>query len=258
MPDKWVFPGGRVEARDRIADRFQQLAALAPDEAVDRLGGAVDKPLAVGLHLAAVRETFEEARLLLAEPSDESRPVAIDDAKTIDEMDRWRHAIDDGDSDLEELADEFDLVFRADRLVYFAHWITPEFESRRYDTRFFVAETPPRQTARHDGDETTGGDWFRPDEAIERYRDGELQLAPPTLSVLEDFSRFAGVDELLEAIDSRPAPPAVHPHLLEDADEVTLVYPGDPEYPSDTGERTASMPGGRTRMVRRDGQWFSR
>lgn len=256
MPDKWVFPGGRVESRDRIADRSQRLADLNPEQAVKRLGGRIDEETAVGLHLAAIRETFEEARLLLAKRSDAADLVAIEEDETADEMERWRHRIDDGEAGLEELAGQRDLVFAADRLVYVAHWITPEFESRRYDTRFFVAKTPARQTARHDGTETTRGGWFTPQEAIRKYRAGELELAPPTLSTLEDFARFDGVDELIADIRSRPTPPAVHPHVLEEADEPTLVFPGDPQYPS--GESDAgSMPGDSTRMVRRDGQWYS-
>lgn len=250
MPDVWVFPGGRVERRDRDGELSASALGLSPRRAVREIGGDIDEKTARGLFIAAIRETFEEARLLLATDTD-GRAIGAD---STDDLDRLRSRLEDDEVTLREIAERIDGRFCADRLVYFAHWITPEFESRRYDTRFFATAAPPGQIACHDGGETTRGTWLSPDAALRRYRAGDFRLAPPTICVLEDFRRFDDVDELLGDLSNRSAPPVVRPQLLEEAtDAPTLVLPGDPEYDADT--ESAASTAGITRMALCDGFW---
>ncbi len=214
MADVWVFPGGKVDDADRRGDADT-----------------------TGLRVAAVRETFEEARILLARNT----------AQRLDDLAELRHRLNAGEVTFRQLLENHQLEPAVDDLVFFAHWITPEFESHRYDTRFFAVEAPPDQTARHDDGETTGGAWLTPRQAIEHYRNEEIELAPPTLRILERLDEFNGVDEALHRLRAEGTPTTIEPRLDEEASEPTLILHDDPD----------AAPGGVTRMVLRDGQWFS-
>jgi 8-oxo-dGTP pyrophosphatase MutT (NUDIX family) len=150
-----VFPGGRVDPGDRIeqpertCDGVAQAAARIPD---------LDPADAVAHYIAAIRELFEEAGVLLAHPVEAARVA------------EWRHDVAEGTLDLERLALREGLRFPLDDLVLFAHWVTPDIEIKRFDTRFFVARVPDGQTAAHDDRETTHGEWIDPSVALERGR----------------------------------------------------------------------------------------
>src|SRR4029453_13791881 len=77
-----------------------------------------------------------------------------------------------------ELEEEANVRITIDDLQPFAHWVTPEIEIRRYDTRFFLARMPAGQVAKHDEGETTALEWLTPREAIERFNRRELLLPP--------------------------------------------------------------------------------
>lgn len=110
-----------------------------------------------------------------------------------------------------------------------SHWITPEVESRRYDTWFFVARLPEGALAVHDGGEAVAGEWFRPSAAIERYSMGELALAPPTLRTLTELTAFENVEAVLAA--PRRTPP-IMPTFEFEGERVWVLLPGDPAHPS--------------------------
>ena len=253
MANAWVFPGGRVEERDRTHKFTEHLKGFDAVGSGGRLEDEVDAQTALGLYCAGLRETFEEAGLLIAcEHREDS--LSFESPSRAKRFDTLRNAVDAGELGLAELAEEEELEFDAEGLVYFAHWITPDFEPKRYDTRFFAALAPPSQQHSHDEAETTHSAWWTPEEAIERYRNEEILLAPPTLRILEELQRFSGPDEALRGLRSRPTPPAIMPHPVEvDGDRIVLALPGDPEYPGGVD----APEDGVTRMERRDGQWFS-
>jgi len=116
-----------------------------------------------------------------------------------------------------------------DLLRVWAHWVTPEIEPRRYDTWFFVARLPAGAVARADGGEATRGDWFRPEEAIERCNAGNLPLAPPTLRTLLELMPFASVEAILAAPRRTPI---IQPCFKQEGDTLFVLLPGDPEHPS--------------------------
>src|SRR5205814_9554319 len=93
-----------------------------------------------------------------------------------------------------------------DELAYFAHWVTPEIETRRFDTRFFIARSPEGQTPVHDEGETTHSEWFAPLAAIERCRSGIISLPPPTWTTLSMLSRFESIGELVVWVRWKPFP----------------------------------------------------
>ncbi|WP_456425355.1 NUDIX hydrolase [Rhodocaloribacter sp.] len=218
MPSVHVFPGGRVEEGD-----FALARSLPPEaRAAARLDGLDDDVTAAAFGVAAVRETAEECGLLLARDRAGRRPSAATARRVFE-------ALRDGASFAELLA-ETEAAPDLAALHPFAWWITPDFEPRQYDTRFFVAEAPPGQEATFDDVETTEGLWLAPAEAVARFRSGAIRLAPPTLASLELLAEAGSPRAALDAV-IRPIRP-VRPRIVEDAGGApVLVLPGDPLYP---------------------------
>jgi 8-oxo-dGTP pyrophosphatase MutT (NUDIX family) len=151
-----------------------------------------------------------------------------------------------------ELLEEASVTIEADNLVWFAHWITPEVETRRYDTRFFLAPMPAGQQARHDNDETTELAWLTPAEAIERCLRGDIMLPPPTWTTLKGMQRHRTTKELFAWARGVDAIPVVQPQLVKDPDRTMLTLPGDPTYPTIAGWEVPDD----TRFVLKDGRWL--
>ena len=260
MARVWVFPGGGLDDQDRRAASNQDRFDLSPRRAARQLG-IDDGPTALAIMCCAIRETFEEAGILLARADGDDAPMSFRDPQRRRDFRQIRTAVDEGQCSLLDVAHRRNLLLAARRLHYFAHWITPHFESRRYDTHFFVARHPAGQTASHDDGETTHGRWWSAKRAIAAYRDGDIELAPPTLRILEQLRGFSSIPKFFADIDQRPQPPTILPAVGEatgDSD-VTLLLPGDPDYPSADPEFAVATPvrDGVTRIVRRRDQWFS-
>lgn len=126
-----------------------------------------------------------------------------------------------------EVQEEVAVTISPHDLVPFAHWVTPEGEARRYDTRFFVARMPEDQTARHDEAEATELAWLAPEAAIDRCRRGEIMLPPPTWTTLRQLARFATVDDVLTWAATKPIV-CVQPALHRTSTGKMLTLPGDP------------------------------
>ena len=135
-------------------------------------------------------------------------------------------------------------------LVPFAHWVTPEVETRRYDTRFFLVEMPPDQEARHDESEATDLSWLSPADAIARCLDDEILLPPPTWTTLKRLARLPSIGEALAwAAATRIV--TIQPGLVRDEQKTMLTLPGDPTYPPIAGWEVPED----TRFLLRDGRW---
>ncbi|GAC1578088.1 MAG: NUDIX hydrolase [Candidatus Elarobacter sp.] len=174
LPDNYVFPGGRVDDADREAAAHARLRGSAGD---------VDPAYAI----TAARETFEEVGLLFA---DREVDIAA--------LDALRRAMLAGDATFEDVLARLNVALDASLLVYFSRWVTPKAElARRFDTRFFVARAPKDQVAEADAAEVTDGRWFRPLDALEARRRGEINLIFPTIKHLERIAPYRTVDELL-------------------------------------------------------------
>jgi hypothetical protein len=140
-----------------------------------------------------------------------SRPIAKGIFfKSRDDQERflnYRELLQQGKIGICELAQREKLLFALDELYYYAHWITPEARSERFDTRFFLAQYPFGQEASHDQKETTAGIWITPRKALEENLKGEVMLSPPTLKTLEDLSRFKSIEEVLYSLKEREIRP---------------------------------------------------
>lgn len=195
----YVFPGGGVDERDADSDiRWVGPPARAW---ADRL--ACSESLARALVYAAVRETFEESGVLLAGPTPDS--VVAD--TTGEAWERDRSALVDHALSFAELLHRRDLLLRSDLLAAWTHWITPEFEPRRYDTRFFVAVLPTGQVTRDVSTESDKVSWMRPLEALAAVEEGAMHMLPPTYVTLQDMARLNSPEQALDAAAAREIRP---------------------------------------------------
>lgn len=213
-----AFPGGSVDPADATA-AVGWAGPPAPWFAAE-LG--CDEPLARALVCAAVRETFEESGVLLAGTSPET---VLGDVST-DDWEAERVALEAREQSLSQLLTRRGLVLRADLLRPIAHWITPEVEPRRFDTRFFAAEVPAGQVCRDVGGEASARLWVRPADALAQG----LAMVPPTVAVLREL---AGHPDVASAVHAPRAIRPVLPRLVVgDDDAVAFLLPGDDGYPT--------------------------
>lgn len=194
VPGSYVFPGGRVDDADRAGHMGRLVNALDREELNRVIEGPDDDSRALGIWVAAIRETFEEVGLLLASPRGEPRLVSFDSPETRKRYQAYRDHLRGHRITLREILERENLTLALDRLHFFSHWITPVFFSIRYDTRFFVTALPPGQEACHDGDEVTNHLWITPRAALEGYLSGRLHMVVPTIATLEELCRYETVD----------------------------------------------------------------
>jgi 8-oxo-dGTP pyrophosphatase MutT (NUDIX family) len=208
---QYVIPGGRVDEADHGDDFEPVCDALDDATASGRLG--VDHG-GLAWYVAAIRECFEEAGVLLARRHDSEAPVDFADPGVAARFNAARHRVHDGEESLVELCVAEDLLLLPARLQFVAHWLTPVGEARRFDTRFFIAEAPPSQEPLHDDAETIASIWVRPADALARRKARELQMFPPTVASLRMLAEHATVADALSAAASIGVPPRLEPRLL--------------------------------------------
>lgn len=234
----WVFPGGRMEAADasqEALERVQPTHSRAHLGLRDATGAPLAPGIALGHALAACREAFEEAGVLLACDED-GRPcgagVAARLAPHREEVTRDARAF------VGMLVRER-LRLDLGMLCYWSHWITPSAEPKRFDTRFFVAALPEGQSASADLSELTEHAWLSPAAAAAALERGELRMVPPTLYTLEDLAeshaRHGSLARMLEAETGRETP-AVLPRMGAAPGAVNVVMPWDPGYAALPGD----------------------
>jgi 8-oxo-dGTP pyrophosphatase MutT (NUDIX family) len=231
-PGACVFPGGSVDERD--ADPQTGWAGPTPADWASQLGTSPERARA--LVCAAVRETFEEAGVLLAGPS----PVAlVDDSADLAED---RQGLLEGSTSFGELLGRRGLMLRTDLLTPWARWITPEASPRRFDTWFFAAALPTGQSAglvtpaeQHDPaergrrpgpGESDSGTWLRPAAALESARAGEITLLPPTAVTLGELAPHQDMTGILT--QRRVIIPRL-PKVMIEGERAWLALPDQPQ-----------------------------
>jgi 8-oxo-dGTP pyrophosphatase MutT (NUDIX family) len=208
-----VFPGGGVDAGDRPDPALW--AGPDPQWWAGRLGCA---PAEAGaLVQAAVRETFEECGVLLAGPA----PVDGDALTSV------RAELAARRTTLGAVLGRAGLVLRADLLLPWARWITPEAEPRRYDTAFFVARVPAGQEADAHTSEAVEARWWYPAEALEHEARGDVRLMPPTLHTLRELAALPDTAAALAAARDRVVRP-VRPVVRQEDGRTVVVVPDEP------------------------------
>lgn len=186
-----VFPGGKLEPGDRDPSLRERAPAAA---------GLSDAELAV--RAAAIRETFEEARVLLARRRGSRELIRGEEELAIEE--RHRAALEAHEIVIGDLLREEDLELACDLLVPFAHWITPEFMPKRFDTHFFLVAAPPDHVAVHDGRESVDSVWITPAAAAAEAEAGRRTIIFPTLQNVKKIGRAKTVADALAAARREP------------------------------------------------------
>jgi len=236
-----VFPGGKVDSADAAADVLQRL-----DAPLDALHGVLGEPdletsTAAGVFIAACRETFEEAGILLAEGAGAQH---VAEAKK-----RAGAGVAFGD-----IIAQLGLRLDWSNVVPWSRWITPLLPremkkprdprflldiTKRFDARFFLAAVPSDQVARHDDHEATESFWLRPRVVLERYWEARIKLAPVQIMSLVALARHADVADALAAARGR-RPPMIQPEPFIYEQQRAIAFPGSEWHPVD--ERVLAGP----------------
>ena len=219
----YVFPGGTIDTRDTDPTAAAHLDGPSGAEAAAHIDASPEQ--AIAFYLCAIRETFEEAGVLLARRDGAS--VRFDEAVIEKRFATYRNELGARGGSLAALAETEGIRYAGDLLHYYARWITPEFAPKRYDARFFVATMPEGQSPLHDDVETTASTWIRPVDALAQAAEGLFSIIFPTRKTLESLVRFASADEVVASTVDKHIP-AVLPKVVLADGQPRVVLPGDP------------------------------
>lgn len=220
----FVFPGGKIEVDDNPDDAVAWCTGLDPERAAARIGVPGDARTAIGYWVGAIRETFEEVGILLAYDA-AGHPARVDAPRFAE----YRAACQKENQAFWTMIRAEGLRLATDRLVFFAHWITPEESPYRYDTHFFAAPVPEGQTPSADDQEVVGMRWLSPRGAIDAFKRGEISLRNPTVQNLKFFDGTTSVKEALERVKGRDVP-TIRPRVIVEGDTRRVLMPGDPGW----------------------------
>jgi 8-oxo-dGTP pyrophosphatase MutT (NUDIX family) len=211
-----VFPGGKLETADgdpRLKARVDGGDALSDAER--------------GFRVAGVREAFEECGILLARKSGAQTLVSAAELAPIEQ--RWRRKLAEDEASILDMVEAEDLVLVTDRMVPYAHWITPIFAPRRFDTWFFIAEAPEDQVALHDGSESVDSVWINPDAAVEEADAGKRTLV---FATRQNLLMLGESDTVADALQTSRARTIVscQPKVIERDGQKYLTIPPEAGY----------------------------
>jgi len=229
MAKAFVYPGGQQDDADchpELADVAGNMTAKAAKQSLNEPD--ISDAKALGLFFTAVRETFEESGILLAELTS-GRQLDFADKETRQRFARYRAMILQQELTLRDLARKENLVFRLNDLKPYARWVTPVVEKKRFDTRFFLATMPPGQKPVHDSREMTETLWIEPERALLKQNTGDMLLMPPTLKTLEEMANQSSWSDLSSRVSSTSIQP-IMPQVTAEGDSIVIKLPHDPEY----------------------------
>jgi 8-oxo-dGTP pyrophosphatase MutT (NUDIX family) len=209
-----VFPGGKVDKED--SDPAWSELATEPPPAPDR-----------SFFIAAGRETFEEAGLMLARLRGTNEIIDADAAHRL--VDRYRAPLLKGEVAFVDIVRRENLMLAADLMVPFAHWITPPVVPKRFDTHFFLIAAPVAQLGAHDGGESVEGLWITPEQALREAQAGVRTLVFATRMNLTKLARYRTVAEAVEVTRSRPVVTVV-PKATHTPEGRKLQIPAEADY----------------------------
>ena len=224
--DMWVFPGGAVDA----ADRSPEIETLVEGWSDASASARIAQPSGgLGFWVAALRETFEEAGLLLA--GEPGVPDLVPLEPGSERFDHHRDGLNAGEREFASILRAEGLTMRAAEMHYVSQWITPLGPPRRYDTRFFLTERPASQVPLHDDDEAVHHEWVSAADAIEANESGEMVMMTPTVAMLKRLATFASVEEaMVSAAAAGPGDDEAIRIRFDDDGPHRIAFPADADY----------------------------
>jgi 8-oxo-dGTP pyrophosphatase MutT (NUDIX family) len=223
FPGSYVFPGGALNPDERDVEFWEKHIDLPAEELRKIFGSGMDVPGIIAYGVAAIRETFEEAGVLLVRKKNDGDESfgKIGERPSPSELDNgWFH---------QRVSDKGWLLSFSN-LFPWSHWITPEAMPKRFDTRFFVTLMPKDQECLPDDRETVHGLWVSPIQGLQGNKQGDIPLSPPTLVTLHQLLSFESLDSLVREIRSRSWGDPIQPIQINLDKGVVIVEPWDSHY----------------------------
>ena len=223
----YVFPGGKIDESDKDLNITNFCNGLNDEQASIKLG--VNEG-GLSYWVACVRECFEEVGRLLAKKNN-GQELDLNGADK-HKFDNYRRMLLENKISLFEICKKENLSLNLNNIEPFSHWITPEIEIKRFDTRFFIAYIPAKQTERHDGNELTDSVWISPKKALDRSLNGEMPMIMPTISNLQQCLEFDSGQKLLEHQSklTNDDIPSILPKFFKNEGKWVGLLPGDEDY----------------------------
>jgi 8-oxo-dGTP pyrophosphatase MutT (NUDIX family) len=218
----WVFPGGRVDATDSPL-KFQALSTHRTDAEASALMNIEDGGLSY--YIGAIRESFEEAGILLALDKVSHEPLSLAGKENSARFNIHRNSVNASERDFLEIIEEENLILDAGAMHYIARWVTPKGPPRRYDTRFFISRMPENQIPLHDDNELVHSEWISPQEILAKVESEDMILMSPTLRMIQSLAKFSNADDVIAAASANLPDERARVNKNKE-----LVLPGDPFY----------------------------
>ena len=218
----YVFPGGKLDPEDSENDLYPYCEGMNNEEASKQLG---IKDNGLSFWIACIRECFEEVGVLLTNPDDS---ILQDTFK----LTKLRKELNNKEITFKEICVSESLRLRTKNIVPCAHWITPDIETKRFDTRFFLAKVNAKQLASHDGFELTESFWIKPADALAKLKNGEMNMILPTIKNIEKLAEFSSSTEAFnyfEGLGDNAIPPILPKFIKKDGEWVGFL-PGEEGY----------------------------
>ena len=223
----YVFPGGKIDESDKDLNITNFCNGLNDEQASIKLG--VNEG-GLSYWVACVRECFEEVGILLAIKNN-GEELDLNGADK-HKFDNYRRMLLENKISLLEICKKENLSLNLNNIEPFSHWITPEIEIKRFDTRFFIAYIPAKQTEKHDGNELTDSVWISPKKALNKSLIGEMPMIMPTISNLQQCLEFDSGQKLLEHQSklTNDDIPSILPKFFKNEGKWVGLLPGDEDY----------------------------
>ena len=223
----WVFPGGILEDQDQDIAKKNYCNGIDEQKAKAILNYDQES---LTYWIASLRETFEETGALIANRDNNSFFTPTEDEAI--NLERLRSDLNNGKISFISILKQLKLKIALERLIYISHWITPDVETKRYTTRFFLTSLNEEVTMTHDDLEGTDSKWIGINEALEAHKAGRISLIMPTIKNLESISSYKNTQEMISAKNAIKAKdiPAIEPKFFKENGQWKGLLPGEYGY----------------------------
>ena len=223
----WVFPGGILEDQDQDIAKKNYCNGIDEKKAKAILNYDQES---LTYWIASLRETFEETGALIANRDNNSFFTPTEDEAI--NLERLRSDLNNGKISFISILKQLKLKIALERLIYISHWITPDVETKRYTTRFFLTSLNEEVTMTHDDLEGTDSKWIGINEALEAHKAGRISLIMPTIKNLESISSYKNTQEMISAKNAIKAKdiPAIEPKFFKENGQWKGLLPGEHGY----------------------------